>query len=343
MLIDDFADFRTGLTYPTGYAHDDANAPVKERISKAQVYVLDKDAVAMAAGVSLSKPSSTLSALPWVRLPFESIWVEFPNQELREAMANLGSPNKKPSGAISEIVRTGFLVRKDDNHLTIEYVHEDRIDGRKLIDLCPVYMTFKLDGEHVLSESDIPEIDRIYRDTVGAKGKVQRHIKAIHEDPREAKADELLQERCKWIRHPDMKIVREHLVAMSGEANAETTEENQAREMKRLVNLILIPFLILLSCPNAVTTQTVSHEKLNKQRRKKGKPELSDYRLVKMSLSKARKRVVEGAAVASGARSITGSLVMGHFKVRKSGVFWWNPHSRAGTMEAPKRRTIVTS
>lgn len=344
MLIDDFKTFETGMTYPSGYRHDLAFRGIKSRISEAEVFVLDRDAVAMAAGVALSKPSSTLSALPWIRLPFERMWVEFSNQELRDAMANLGSPNKKPAATVSEIVRTGFLVQKDakKDRLVIEYIHEDKIDGRKLTDLCPVYMTFDLDPPEILSEEDIPQVADLEFDTMGARGKVQRHIRAVHEDPREAHADDLLNDRYRWLPHPDMTLVRDNLVELASEQQAQETEANQAREMKRLVNLVLIPILILMSCPNAVATQTVSNEKLNKSRRKKGKPELEDYRLVKMSLSKARRRVVEGAAVASGARSITGSLVMGHFKVRKTGVFWWNPHSRSGTVETPRRRTMVT-
>jgi hypothetical protein len=204
-------------------------------------------------------------------------------------------------------------------------------------------MTFDLDAPDILAEEDIPQLNDFELDTMGARGKVQRHMKAVHEDPREAHADELLNDRYRWVPHPDMAVVRENLVSMAGEAKAVEVEENQALEMKRLVNLVLIPILILMSCPNAVETHSVSHEKLNKSRRKKGKPELSDYKLVKMSLSKARRRVVEGAAVASGARTVSGSLVMGHFKVRKTGVFWWNPHSRAGTIEPPKRRTQVTA
>jgi hypothetical protein len=103
MLIDDFKEFETGMTYPSGYRHDQCTRAVKKRISEAEVFVLDRDAVAMAAGVALSKPSSTLAALPWVRLPFERMWVEFSNQELREAMANLGSPNRRPAATSSSI------------------------------------------------------------------------------------------------------------------------------------------------------------------------------------------------------------------------------------------------
>ncbi|MTH95674.1 hypothetical protein [Roseibium sp. RKSG952] len=342
MLIDDFKEFETGMTYPSGYRHDQSLGAAKKRISEAEIFVLDQDAVAMAAGVALSKPSSTLAALPWIRLPFERIWVEFSNRELREAMANLGSPNKRPPATVSEIVKTGFLVRRDKDCLVIEYIHEDKVDGRKMIDLCPVYMTFDLDTPDILAEEDIPQLDDFKLDTMGARGRVQRHMKAVHEDPREAHADKLLKSRYRWVPHPDMAIVRKNLVAMAGEAIAAEAEGNQAREMRLLVNLVLIPILILMSCPNAIATHAVSHEKLNKNRRKKGKPELSDYKLVKMSLSKSRRRVVEGAAVASGARTVSGSLVMGHFKVRKTGVFWWNPHSRAGTIETPGRRTMVT-
>src|SRR3546814_6550481 len=86
MLVNTLNEFSSGLEYPDGTRHDDALISTKKRLSGAQVYILDRDAVAMAANVSLSKPSSILSALPWVRLPFETTWIEFTNNGVRDAM-----------------------------------------------------------------------------------------------------------------------------------------------------------------------------------------------------------------------------------------------------------------
>lgn len=67
-------------------------------------------------------------------------------------------------------------------------------------------------------------------------------------------------------------------------------------------------------------------EKLNKSRAKKNKPVLLTYRTV--DLSKGVKRALhdlrEGAVEPGSDKRL--HWVRGHFKVRKSGIFWWNPH-----------------
>src|SRR3546814_16359488 len=98
MLVNTLNEFSSGLEYPDGTRHDDALISTKNRLSGAQVYILDRDAVAIAANVSLSQPSSILSALPWVRLPFEKTWNEFTNNDVRDAMADPCSPHLHSPG-----------------------------------------------------------------------------------------------------------------------------------------------------------------------------------------------------------------------------------------------------
>src|SRR3546814_20361737 len=113
MHLNTMNELWAGLEYPDGTLHDDALIPTKKRLSGAQVYMLDRDAVALAANVSLSKPSSILSALPWVRLPCETTWIEFTNDDVRDAMADLGSPNLHAPGTVSRLIQSGFLMSRD--------------------------------------------------------------------------------------------------------------------------------------------------------------------------------------------------------------------------------------
>src|SRR3546814_15890608 len=98
MLVNTLNEFSSGLEYPDGTRHDDALISTKKRLSGAQVYILDRDAVAMAANVPLSKPFSILSALPWDRLQFETAWIEFKNKDVRDAMADLGRSEERRVG-----------------------------------------------------------------------------------------------------------------------------------------------------------------------------------------------------------------------------------------------------
>src|SRR3546814_15616932 len=123
MLVNTLIEFSSGLEYPDGTRHDAAWISTKKRLSGAQVYILDRDAVAMAANVSLSKPSSILSALPWVRLPFATTWIEFTNNDVRDSMADLGSPNLHAPGPVSRLIHSGFLLSREADFLLFAYVH----------------------------------------------------------------------------------------------------------------------------------------------------------------------------------------------------------------------------
>src|SRR5690606_7069330 len=112
------------------------------------------------------------------------------------------------------------------------------------------------------------------------------------------------------------------------------------REMRRLFLMQILPALILLNCRNAVDVEKVpAPEKLNKQRAKKGRAPVAEHHLVKVHLSPTRKKVYE--ARGGTARNVRGGLVMGHFKVRKGGIFWWSPHWRGSPTEATSPKTYV--
>jgi hypothetical protein len=170
---------------------------------------------------------------------------------------------------------------------------------------------------------------------------VRRHGELLSKDPAELLADSKLHMRLDWKPHPDMKGVKANLLRMMGAERVARIEEDQAAELRRLFFLQVLPALILLACRNAVDVEVVpAPDKLNKQRSKKGKPPLVEHRVVRMHLSPARKRAY-AASGGSGTAASRGTVVMGHFKVRKSGVYWWQPHARGGRLDGEIKRTFV--
>lgn len=344
MLVNEFAEFKSGLRYPNGAVADKVVEPIKARIAKSQIYVMDKDAVAMAASVSLSKPSTIVAALPYVKLPFENgTWLEFDNGQSRQSMADLGSPLLQHERGVSRIERSGFLLRTDRDGLVFDYVHSDITTdaGRKIIDLAPVRGRFSLipDDDAELTPGWHP-----FRDIpAGTTNRVKKHLELISSDPREHAAQVDLLNRFDWRSHPDMTAVREAMSGMVGETRTTTIEEDQADEMRRLFMMIILPALILLNCKNAVETEY--HEvsaKLNKNRIAKKKPPLAEYHIVKMRLSPRFERSVSRNSASGEVRSTRAALVAGHFKIRKNGIFWWSPHARAGYGKPATRVTILT-
>jgi hypothetical protein len=75
---------------------------------------------------------------------------------------------------------------------------------------------------------------------------------------------------------------------------------------------------------------------LNRQRRRRGRPEFLPYKKTRLAMSRSQYRI-------AGARGVDREtarqhLVRGHFKIRKSGVYWWSPFLRGDASRAVKRQ-----
>ena len=84
----------------------------------------------------------------------------------------------------------------------------------------------------------------------------------------------------------------------------------------------------LLATLNSRNLSSVSEpcdmSKINKARRRMGRPELLSFRTVRLSLS----RGVERRRGQGTGDPLPLHMVRGHFKVRKSGIYWWSPFWR---------------
>lgn len=352
MLFTEIKEQQSKLVYPNGYPHDRSLEEIRRKIDLAGLYVLDEQACAMAANVSLTKPSSIIASLPFVKLPSEFTWIEYDNFAVRRATAALGSPNVRPDNAAVEIVRSGYLMYMDAdertgrNDLVIEYVHKDRPfsgrlpDGREAVtDLAPVIGRFSLAQT---DEYKLPFWPTLPRDTsIPTAGKVRQHQNWLEKDPKEAAAWLELRNRFSWRPHPDLRMLARSVASLMGEANVARVENDQGEELARVFLNQILPALILLNCRNAVTEERVpAPDRLNKKRQKFGRPPIREYRTVKVHLSGSAKRAWAGNGL-SLSQVRDGAFVIGHFKVRKSGIFWWGFHMRGGGPSTPTRRVGV--
>ena len=86
----------------------------------------------------------------------------------------------------------------------------------------------------------------------------------------------------------------------------------------------LLAVIGLLNARNAAETESVDLKKLNKARVKRGKLPLFSHKLLKI-----HHRQIRRAGDGSGDHIVMrGHFVRGHFKTRKSGVYFWHPHAR---------------
>lgn len=352
MLFTEIKEKQSGLVYPNGYPHDRSLEEIRRKVDRAGIYVLDEQACAMAANVSLTKPTSIVASLPFVKLPSEYTWIEIDNLAIRRATAALGSPNLKTDNAMVEIQRSAFLMYMDVDEskgrkdLVIEYVHKDKPfsgrlpDGREsVLDLAPVIGRFSLADTDEFKPVDFPTLPR---DTsIPTAGKVRQHMSWLEKDPAEAAAWKEIYNRFEWRPHPDLKMLVASFASLMGAPKVAMVEADQGDELRRMFITQILSALILLNCRNAVTTERVpAPEKLNKKRVKLKRAPIPEYRTVKVHLSGAARKAWSERGVSS-AQMRDGAFVVGHFKVRKSGIFWWGFHMRGGGPSSGTRRIGV--
>lgn len=87
-----------------------------------------------------------------------------------------------------------------------------------------------------------------------------------------------------------------------------------------------IATLALLNSRNVATTSEVDNDGLNRARRRRGKPPLLSFTTCQIAPRFQRHFATAGETPSEA--SVRAHFVRGHFKMRKSGAFWWSPHLR---------------
>lgn len=328
-------------------------AYLADKIAGAQRFVISPDVRGAIRSLLTSRPSTLVEASRFARLPFERCWFEW----VPPGDANLhpGQVTVSRCGAVLEAygphgftMFTAWEYEPKAHSAAIEaQVHRmipkdqyDMIDHR----LMPNYGVSSAVGAYDLTDFDSPpamdsdpkhkwfhqrpltreDLDRQRDD---AKNGVKWAIK----EEKEWRAIKLLEERSAFRVHHEThgyeKIQSQHQATGDISSIIHDVQDEMGH---------LFATLILMNSKNCVNiAEAELPVKLNKARRKHGKPELLPYSTVRIELTKSQQR-----AVASGVMSREDArrhLVRGHFKVRTSGVFWWGDFWRGnaarGTIE----------
>lgn len=101
--------------------------------------------------------------------------------------------------------------------------------------------------------------------------------------------------------------------------------------------------LALLTVLNSRNVIEISAEsdvtKLNKAREKKGVSPLMTHREIRLNMSKVQKRRLNSEQ--GSLHDLQAHLVRGHWKLKRSGLFWWNPFVRGSVGRPPMTTTII--
>jgi hypothetical protein len=100
--------------------------------------------------------------------------------------------------------------------------------------------------------------------------------------------------------------------------------------------------LAMLNSRNPVVEHTpIDLTKLNKARRKSGKAEFLPYAKTRLTMSRSQQRIARAHGL--DRETARQHLVRGHFKIRKTGVYWWAPFLRGDARkgEVPRQEYDV--
>ena len=89
----------------------------------------------------------------------------------------------------------------------------------------------------------------------------------------------------------------------------------------------ILAVIALLNARNAIEIDTVDNTAFNKKRAKRGRLPLFSHKVLKIA-HRQIKRVYGDAGHQGDYQPMRGHFVRGHFKTRKTGIFFWHPFSR---------------
>jgi len=281
-------------------------------------YVLSDELVRCATQLAFAEGDRLSACLDLIRIPAQSLWVEWADAPRREALKSIPSldvQDESPSrhgGALIEAAPDGR-----SGHLRTFWSAPD-----ERAYLSPIVTTFALDGQPTPARTDDPTVWR---------GETLLRM------PGEPAIEELLDHlRC----HFDEEWAAYY------HARCPTDDFRSAVLYKSLGGCafdapILMALFLLLGARDLLPRQEIRHERLNRIRHQGGKPSLLEH----IELSAPLDRPPAKGWVASGEPSrLSPRLhhVRGHIVRRGASVFWRSPHMRGSARLGQVRtRTVV--
>jgi hypothetical protein len=326
MLCDMFAEMRGMKEFRSLPAYIRTSVEVLgDKVASAPRFILDRSATQMIQSLSLVSPRAMVQALPVCRLPHRTMWVEFAFKDRLDWLveARKQGIQVQSNDLAAPPSRLGFLLEQKDDDASDILVHPAWSHIAPAVDVCKLSMRVITGEAQQASEETINSFRRRY---LADKDLARGHGITTEADL-VAFAD--LSNRVHHIVPPWMEGFWASLV-MHPEAFREAEElarYDLAAEWRFVLSLLTI-----LNSRNVISySEEATFEKLNKQRKKKGKPPVLSHREIRLNLSKVqRQRLGEYAQRSPSARPTEAHLVRGHWKLRKTGLYWWSPHVRYG-------------
>jgi hypothetical protein len=329
------------------------------------------DEVARACGSLVSsRPSTLVAALPMCRLPYENVWMEWRGGlgKVRPGDRNAPIPEKQGVLIQSNQGQVGFMTWgwvHSAKALIGSDVREQDIPAHA-VNISPISIYFDwreghdvrntVRSMHKVILEKIPTHVRnwleVYMEYMERRWNRQTDIDVIsHTFMGNSSWKHFVGNKAEIVaiqkmgRHlsPGMSP---HGVVMAAYVLSHVQDEGEMRKFMLAWEadiqgeaMWVECFLAMLNSRNPV----VEHEaadltKLNKARVKRGKREFLGYKKTRLAMSRSQKRMADAKGVD---REVARQhLVRGHFKIRKTGVYWWSPFLRGDALRGVVKREI---
>jgi hypothetical protein len=298
--------------------------PVLQRVQAAQKFVLEPSFAAAADYLSKDY-GSLVKAFPFCRLPFRQTWIEVAQHDRPSFVtAGIHAPQLQSTPR-----RVGFLCSATRDDLSAWTAHLFwNLDGMGC-NCAGIAMQFDMTAvtnTDVVDDMKIDSLSDAYPD-------IFPNAKEAHPGWNQSSASV----RQALINHTDptepdygLPYIPDHLLVGTsmekireiGDVLAQLARSDWAGEVA-----FLLAVIGLLNARNTVERAAVSFGKKNKARIKQGKLPLFDHHVLRIHRLQM-KRAHSTSAPSATHSALRLHLCSGHWKVRKTGIFFWRPFWR---------------
>jgi hypothetical protein len=328
-------------------------------IKNAQRFRLTDEVARTCGDLAYSKPSTLNAALPLCRLPYSTIWIENRGGLGRYLNTDPGRPVPLRQGVLVESTgaQTGVM--------TITWAHRVEQDDLDL-DIAPsyspfaIYFDWRTDGDvsdfvnathaRLLREADGDKYIALIIEGIGKRFNADHSYAwtfeamkkhgpemALHaKDPKEVEAIR------EGKRHLSVGI-SPHAATFLRIAVRTTPPQEIPKIFTSWLSDVagegpfVECFLAMLNSKNPCLAHTdIDLTRLNKSRTKKGRSALLSH--VETRLHMSRGYLNRARAAGLTREQARGTTVRGHFKVRRTGVFWWSEFDRGDQTRRVERK-----
>lgn len=321
----------------------DGYREVMKKVATAPRFVLDRESTLLIHGLQDIPPSKYLQAFAICRLPFPRMWVEFEFAHRIAWQRTVAHSVDIIDHAISvPPTRLGFYIERLDAEGRLFYAHpvwsqRSPEDGKIDISIAMKAMAITTEEPkpRVVSEAEIDA--EIEGNRSGKRG----WTRGWGTNRAEVRSYFTL---CDHIAHFVPPYLEPLWRKFSADPRTKKFAEDAVAYDLAAEWRFLLSFLTVLNSRNIISYgEEQDFAKLNRARARTGKPPLLSHRPITLSLHMKRNMARVSGKSGREAEDIQRHLVIGHLKLRKSGLWWWSPHVRGNVGDPIPRTYKVTA